>query len=179
MPKNILIISSSPRKGVNSDTLCDQFYVGVLDTGHNVEKIFLKDKNINYCTGCGYCNEHKKCSQHDDMAEILEKMVKADVIVLATPMYFYTISGQLKTFIDRCCARYTEISNKKFYYIFTAAEPSENAIKRAQIELGGFLACLENPTIVDEIHATGVWKGGDIYGTNYPQKAYAMGYAVN
>lgn len=112
MPKNILIISSSPRKGANSDTLCDQFYVGVLDAGHNVEKIFLKDKNINYCTGCGYCNEHKKCSQHDDMAEILEKMVKADVIVLATPMYFYTISGQLKTFIDRCCARYTEISNK-------------------------------------------------------------------
>ena len=89
MPKSILIISSSPRKGANSDTLCDQFYVGVLDAGHNVEKIFLKDKNINYCTGCGYCNEHKKCSQHDDMAEILEKMVKADVIVLATPMYFY------------------------------------------------------------------------------------------
>lgn len=178
MPKNIVIISSSPRKGANSDTLCDQFYVGALDAGHNVEKIFLKDKNINYCTGCGYCTDNHVCAQKDDMIDILEKLVKADIIVLASPIYFYTICGQLKTFIDRCCARYTEISNKTFYYIFTAADTNENAVKRAQTDLEGFLYCLENPNIAGELHALGVWKGGDIYGTDYPQKTYAMGKAI-
>ena len=178
MPKNIVIISSSPRKGANSDTLCDQFYVGAHDAGHNVEKIFLRDKNINYCTGCGYCTDNHVCAQKDDMIDILEKLVKADIIVLASPIYFYTICGQLKTFIDRCCARYTEISNKTFYYIFTAADTNENAVKRAQTDLVGFLYCLENPTIAGELHALGVWKGGDIYGTDYPQKAYAMGKAI-
>lgn len=178
MPKNVIIISSSPRKGANSDTLCDQFYVGVLDAGHTVEKIFINDKKINYCTGCGYCNTNKKCSQKDDMNEILDKMLAADIIVLATPIYFYTISGQLKTFIDRCCAKYSELSNKTFYYIFTAADTNENTVKRAQFELGGFLSCLNNPRIADEIHALGVWRGGDIYGTDFPQKAYAMGNAI-
>lgn len=178
MPKNVLIISSSPRKGANSDTLCDQFYVGVLDAGHKVEKIFLRDKNIHYCTGCGHCSKAKKCSQNDDMGEILEKAIKADVIVLATPIYFYTISAQLKTFIDRCCARYTELANKTFYYIFTAADTNENSVKRAQIELGGFLSCLKNPQIADEIHALGVWRGGDIYGTDFPQKAYSIGNSI-
>lgn len=178
MPKNIVIISSSPRKGANSDTLCDQFYVGALDASHNVEKIFLKDKNINYCTGCGYCTDNHVCAQKDDMIDILEKLVNADIIVLASPIYFYTICGQLKTFIDRCCARYTEISDKTFYYIFTAADINENAVKRAQTDLEGFLYCLENPNIAGELHALGVWKGGDIYGTDYPQKAYAMGKAI-
>lgn len=178
MPKNVIIISSSPRKGGNSDTLCDQFFVGALDAGHNVEKIFLKDKNINYCTGCGYCNSNKVCVQKDDMAEILDKLVNSDIIVLSTPIYFYTISGQLKTFLDRCCARYSEFSNKVFYFIFTAADSSSNAVKRAQIELDGFLFCLDNPQIADEIHALGVLIGGDIYGTSYPQVAYAMGRKI-
>ncbi len=89
MSKNVLIVSASPRKGGNSDLLCDQFIQGVLESKNQVEKIFLKDKDINYCTGCGACYEKEaNCSQTDDMGEILEKMIEADVIVLATPVYF-------------------------------------------------------------------------------------------
>lgn len=65
-----------------------------------MEKVFLTEKQIGYCRGCGVCNTTHVCVQKDDMAEILDKMVKADVIVLATPVYFYTMDGQLKTFID-------------------------------------------------------------------------------
>lgn len=97
MSKKVLILSSSPRRGGNSDTLCDEFLRGAQEAGHEVEKIFLKDKTIHYCTGCGVCNEGKPCPQKDDAPEIVRKMVAADVIVLATPVYFYTMSAQMKT----------------------------------------------------------------------------------
>ena len=100
--KKILIISSSPRRNGNSDTLCNEFMNGALESGNSVTKIFLKDKKINYCTGCGFCYENSKCSQKDDMTEILDQMIAADIIVFGSPIYFYTICGQLKTMIDRC-----------------------------------------------------------------------------
>lgn len=124
MSKKVLILSSSPRRGGNSDTLCDEFLRGAQEAGHEVEKIFLKDKTIHYCTGCGVCNEGKPCPQKDDAPEIVRKMVAADVIVLATPVYFYTMSAQMKTLIDRCCAGYLEIRDKEFYFIVAAAKPA-------------------------------------------------------
>jgi len=111
MSKNVLILSASPRKGGNSDLLCDQFLLGAEETGNQVEKIFVNDRTIAYCTGCGACFDRGNgCSQKDDMDEILDKMIAADVIVMATPVYFYTMNGQMKTLIDRTCSRYTEIS---------------------------------------------------------------------
>lgn len=93
MGKNILIISSSPRRG-NSDLLCDEFMRGATKSGHAVEKIRLAEKKINFCTGCEVCSTTKKpCPQKDDAAEIIEKMVQADVIVLASPVYFYAMSA--------------------------------------------------------------------------------------
>ena len=106
--KNVLILSSSPRRGGNSDTLCDEFMQGAIESGHRVEKVFLRDKTIHPCTGCGVCSQYKKpCPQKDDAAEIIGKMLAADVIVMATPVYFYTMSAQMKTLIDRCCGPYT------------------------------------------------------------------------
>ena len=118
MAKKVLIISSSPRKGGNSDMLCDEFMKGVLETGNEVEKIFLKEKVIHPCTGCSVCSMYgKPCPQKDDAAEIVEKMIAADVIVMATPVYFYTMCGQMKIMIDRCCARYTEITNNEIKFL--------------------------------------------------------------
>lgn len=122
MSKNVLVISASPRKGGNSDTLCDEFIRGAQESGNQAEKIFLASKNIKYCIGCGVCNTTHRCVQKDDMAEILDKMVEADVIVLATPVYFYTMDAQMKTLIDRTVPRYTEIQNKDFYFIVAAAD---------------------------------------------------------
>lgn len=73
MAKKVLILSSSPRRGGNSDTLCDEFMRGAMESGNEVEKIFLRDKIINYCTGCSTCSRYNKpCPQKDDTAEILE-----------------------------------------------------------------------------------------------------------
>lgn len=115
MSKKVLILSGSPRRNGNSDILCNEFKKGAEESGNEVEKIFLRDKNINYCTGCYACSKVGKCVQKDDMAEILQKMIDADVIVMSTPVYFYTMDGQMKTLIDRTVARYTKITNKEFY----------------------------------------------------------------
>lgn len=180
MSKKVLIISSSPRKGGNSDVLCDKFLEGVKSAGHDVEKVFLRDKKINYCVGCGLCttNDYTACSQKDDAFEIVEKMVNADVIVLATPVYFYTMCGQLKTLIDRCCARYTHMSNKDFYFIMTAADVNPSAMDRVLNELEGFMVCLNGAKPKGAIIATGVWQKGEVDSTIYPQQAFDMGKSV-
>lgn len=176
----VLIISSSPRKGGNSDTLCNSFAKGAADAGHSVNKIFLKDKKINYCTGCGFCNtnNYTACSQKDDMAEILNIMIDSDVIVFATPVYFYTMCGQMKTFIDRCCSRYTHILNKKFYYIITAADDNKDALNRTVEEFRGFLDCLDGAEEKGILYGSGVWEKTDVENTPYINEAYEMGKSI-
>lgn len=177
--KNVLILSSSPRRGGNSDTLCDQFMRGAIEAGHSVEKIFLRDKTINYCTGCSTCSMHgKPCPQKDDVAEILTKMVSADVIVMATPVYFYTMSAQMKTLIDRCCGLYTKMSNKEFYFIVTAAENDQPKMERTIDTFQGFLDCLNNPTIKGIVYGLGVWHVGDIKGNKSLAESYQMGKQI-
>lgn len=180
MSKRVLIISSSPRKGGNSDILCDEFLKGATDSGHNAEKIFLRDKKINYCTGCGFCNtnDYTKCSQQDDVNEIMDKMEAVDVIVFATPIYFYAISGQMKTFIDRICSRYTHLVNKEFYYIMTAADTSQGAIQFALGEFKGLMACLDNPIEQGYLFAGGVWQKDEVKATVYPKQAYELGKSI-
>ncbi len=180
MAKKVLIISSSPRKGGNSDVLCDEFARGAKESGNDVEKIFLKDKKINYCTGCGFCNtnDYTACSQNDDMKEILDKILKTDVIVFATPVYFYTMCAQMKTFIDRCCARYTKITGKDFYFIMTAADENKNAMDRVLEEFRGFLVCLDDVREKGAICAAGVWQKGDILSTDYIKEVYEKGKNV-
>lgn len=115
MSKNILILSSSPRVKGNSNALCDEFIKGAVETNHQVEKVVLAEKKINYCKGCYACRGDGRCAQKDDMAPILDAMVAADAIVLATPVYFYTMCAQMKTLIDRTVAQYTKITNKEFF----------------------------------------------------------------
>jgi multimeric flavodoxin WrbA len=179
MKKKVLVLSSSPRRGGNSDLLCDQFIDGSKEVGHVTEKIFLKDKKINYCTGCGSCIDRgKKCSQKDDMDEILDKMVAADVIVMATPVYFYTMCAQMKTLIDRTCSRYTKITNKDFYFIVTAADTNNQAMERTLEEFRGFTYCLEDPKEKGVIYGTGSWDKGEIKDMPVMEEAYEMGKAV-
>ena len=169
MAKKVLIISSSPRKGGNSDLLCDEFMKGAIEAGNEVEKIFLKDKTVHPCTGCSVCS---------DAVEIVEKMIAADVIVMATPVYFYTMCGQMKIMIDRCCARYTEITNKEFYFIIAAAENDKAMMERTIDGFRGFLDCLEGPLEKGTVYGIGAWKVGEIKDTPYMQEAYNMGKMV-
>ncbi len=176
MTKKVLILSASFRKHGNSDTLCDEFMRGAQEAGHNVEKIYVNDKHINYCRGCGVCNTTHKCVQKDDMAEILDKMVKADVIVMATPVYFYSMNGQMKTLIDRTVPRYTEISHKDFYFIVAAADNSHANMEKTLEGFRGFTEdCLDGAREKGIIYGTGAWNVGDIKGLPVMKEAYLAG----
>jgi multimeric flavodoxin WrbA len=179
MTKKVLVLSASPRRSGNSDLLCDQFMRGAREAGNQAEKIFLRDKKINYCTGCGACQENGgKCVQKDDMAEVLDKMIGAYAIVMATPVYFYTMNAQMKTLIDRTCARYTEIRNKDFYFIVAAADTSRRAMERTLEGFRAFTSCLSRPKEKGIIYGTGAWKMGDIKGSKAMTQAYEMGKKV-
>lgn len=179
MNRKVLILSSSPRKGGNSDVLCDRFAQGAKEAGNEVEKVFLKDYKVNYCTGCGVCIKGKPCPQKDDAAEIVQKMIDSDVIVMATPVYFYTMSAQMKTLIDRACARYMEIENKEFYFIMTAADPNKSALKRTLESLRGFTTCLSNADEKGVIYGTSLTEVGDVLKDSAVlEQAYNMGKKI-
>lgn len=177
--KNVLILSASPRKNGNSDILCDRFAQGAMESGHKTEKIFLASKEIHFCRGCSVCNTTGKCVQKDDMAEILDKMVKADVIVMATPVYFYAMDAQMKTLIDRTVPRYTEIRNKDFYFIMTAADTEKANLTRILEGFRGFTEdCLPGAKEAGILYGVGAWKIGEIQNTPAYDEAYEMGRKV-
>ncbi|MDU1892688.1 MAG: flavodoxin family protein [Dysgonomonas sp.] len=180
MTKKVLIISASSRRNGNSDTLCNQFMQGAEAAGHDVEKVFLRDKNIKYCTGCYTCEKTKGvCAYKDDMPELLQKMIDADVLVLSTPVYFYCMNAQLKTVIDRTVARYTEIKDKDAYLIATAGEDGMEAMEGTIASFRSFLDCLENVTEKGLILGHKVHEIGEVSQTPYMQQAYDAGSNIS
>lgn len=174
MMKKILILCGSPRKNGNSDILCDQFAKGAQEAGHRTEKVYLKDMKIGACVACYGCRETGRCVQKDDMEALLARIVDADVLVLATPVYFYTMSAQMKTMIDRTLPRYLEISDKEVYFIATAAEEAP-AIERTMDSLRGFTDCLPGAVVKGKIYGGGVYEKGEIEKMSVMQEAYAAG----
>lgn len=174
MGKKILVISGSPRRGGNSDLLCDALIRGAVDSGHTAEKVCLQDLRIGTCRACYGCRGTGACVQNDDMAALLDKMIASDVIVLATPVYFYSMDGQMKTMIDRTLPRYTQIQNKDFYFIATAAA-GEKAMARTIDALRGFTDCLPGAQVRGVLCGGGVYQKGEVEHTKYIKKAYDMG----
>ncbi|MGD0358187.1 MAG: flavodoxin family protein [Terracidiphilus sp.] len=178
MSKRVLILSSSPRKKGNSNALCDRFMEGAIEAKHQVEKVVLAEKKINYCTGCYACRGNGRCAQKDDMAQVLDSMMAADVIVMATPVYFYTMCAQMKTVIDRTVARYTKITKKEFYFIVTAADSNKAALERTIDGFRAFTSCLPGAKEKGVVYGTGAWEIGDILKNRAMKQAYEMGKAV-
>lgn len=179
MSKKVLILSGSPRKGGNSDLLCDEFMRGAQESGNDTEKIFVRSRKIAPCNACYYCSDNEgKCAIKDDMAEILDKMQQADVIVMSSPVYFYSIDAQMKAVIDRTVARWTNIPDKEFYYIMTAAEDSDTVMDCTLECFRGFAACLDNAREKGVIYGKGVYEAGEVKGKPVMQEAYEMGKRV-
>ena len=161
--KKVLILSGSPRKDGNSDLLCSEFMRGAQESGNEVQKIFVRSKKIVPCNACYYCRDHGgKCALNDDMSEILDAMQAADVIVMASPVYFYSIDAQMKIIIDRSLARWTNIPNKEFYFIMTCADDNRAAMACTLECFRGFTACLNGAKEKGVIYGTGVYRPGEV-----------------
>lgn len=178
MGKKVLILSGSPRKGGNSDLLCDEFAKGAKAAGNDVEKIRIAEKQIGYCRACYACKTNRRCVIQDDMAELLQKMIDADVLVLASPVYFYSIDAQLKTVIDRTVARWLEVKNKEFYYIVTAADEEQSSAESTLACFRGYADCVDGAKEMGVICGMGVYEKGTIQGHPAMAQAYDMGKNV-
>lgn len=178
MSKKVLILSGSPRKGGNSDILCDEFAKGANESGHTTEKIRIAEKNISYCKACYACKKDGICAIKDNMAEILQKIIDADVIVLASPVYFYSIDAQLKAVIDRTVARWTEVKNKEFYYIVTMADEDVSSADTTLACFKGYADCVSGAKERGVIIGNGMYEKGEICDTETMKKAYEMGKSI-
>ena len=177
--KKVLIISASPRKGGNSDLLCDEFARGAAKAGHEVEKIRLAEKKIGYCIGCYACHTVGKCFQQDDANAIIEKMLAADVIVLATPVYFYSMAAQLKALIDRSVSRWNDFDRFKgteFWHIITAADTNKKMMTATLEGLRGFMRdCMEGTIERGVLYGTGAYEKGEVRKLPVFREAYEAG----
>lgn len=176
MKKNILIISTSPRKGGNSDALADAFAKGVIEAGKQVEKINLYDKTIGFCKGCLACQKTGRCVISDDADRVAQMMLTADVIVFATPIYYYEMCGQMKTMLDRSNPLYSsDYMFRDIYLLAAAAEEDEHAMEGAIHGLSGWIACFEKARLAGTVFGGGVDEVGAIHGHYALEKAYEMG----
>lgn len=178
MGKKVLILSGSPRKDGNSDLLCEEFKKGAEEAGNVVEKIRVAEKNIGFCRGCYACKDGGVCAIKDDMAEVLQKMIDADVLVLASPVYFYSVDAQLKTLIDRTVARWLEVKDKELYYIVTMADEEEASAETTVACLRGYADCISGAREREVIVAGGVYQKGEVKNKQAMKKAYEAGKNV-
>ncbi len=180
MSKNVLVISSTLRKNGNSEVLAKEFAKGAEKSGNNVEFITLQEKEIKFCKGCLSCQKIGTCVIKDDSNEIVEKMKNADVIAFASPIYYYEMSGQLKTLLDRGNPLFT--SDYKFrdiYFLATAADTDSHAADIAINGIQGWISCFAKAQLKGNVLATGVESVGDIQNnTDSLKKVYEMGLSV-
>ena len=178
MSKNILVLAGSPRKHGNTDRLADEFIRGAQEAGHHVEKIYLKDQKINGCLGCGACQRNGgTCVQKDDMENICEKWLAADAVVLASPVYFYTWSAQIKAVLDRTFAIEQKVKDTNFYLISAGAAPTEDYMKLMLESFRSYIGCFRAGGNKEGGYVFGLGTNapGDVTETDAMAKAYELG----
>lgn len=181
MSKKILVICSSRRKGGNSDALAESFIEGARECGNDVEKVYLADGQISFCRGCLACQKEgaTECVMHDYAAQIVKKMEGADVIVFATPVYFYGMSGNLKTLLDRTNPLYDgDYKFTEIYLLATAADDAENAVDGTVKGITGWTDCFGRSSLCGVVFAGGVTEKGEIAGHPALSRAYSLGRSV-
>ncbi|MDE6201196.1 MAG: flavodoxin family protein [Clostridiales bacterium] len=177
--KKVIVVTSTPRNGGNSELLAKAFADGALSAGNDVQLISVRELNLKYCIGCLYCQSHDACVLKDDMNGLYEKLQNADVLVFATPVYFYSVCGQLKTFIDRLNPLYPR--QNKFtdvYLLATAADDAETAMDGALTAVQGWVDCFDGVSVKGVVRGVGVTEKGEIQNTRFIEQAYEMGKNV-
>ena len=176
--KNILFLTATPTVGGNGDALIGAAMEEAKEHGAKVHLIHIREKRIGFCRACDGCMRNDgTCVLNDDMEEILKLFQKADVLVLATPVYFYGISAQMKTFIDRTYPIWQHLGKKEVYYIISAGL-GEDILERSLGDLDGFVEHLEEYRIAGRIYATDVMEAGLVKNLDVFEKAYQMGALV-
>ena len=177
--KKVLIVSTTLRKGGNSQLLAEAFAAGAKEAGNQVEVVSLRDKNIAFCRGCFACQKIGKCIIKDDANEIADKICEADVVVWATPIYYYEMSGQMKTMIDRANSLYSrDYKFREVYLLSCAADDAPETDAGASKGVQGWVDCFEKATFCGKLFVGGVNGVGEIAAKDGLTQAFEMGKSI-
>lgn len=173
--KKIIVIYTSMRRG-NSERLGDAFSKGAEAAGHDVEKIYLRDQTIQYCTGCEACEHTGRCVINDDAEKIVRKMVWADVVALALPVYFGNIPGQLKTLFDRMNAVFRQPYRfRKVVVLAIADQNRPEMFDGVWQSVESWLLAFPKAALAEKIGVGGVNRRGEIEGHAALRQAEDLG----
>jgi multimeric flavodoxin WrbA len=178
MGKKVLILSGSPRKNGNTDALCQKFKQGAESAGHLVDLVRLSELELKACIGCNVCRtKGRQCVFPDAMTNLIARLEVADVVVLATPVYFYGVTAQMKTFMDRMYAHH-ELVNKTYYLLVVGAAPEAQYFELISNSLKAFVSCLGPSDTREVIYGTGVTQVGDIQSNPAMEQAHRAGLNI-
>lgn len=179
MSKKVVVISTSIRANSNSEDLAKSFADGATYAGNEVDFITLKDKQISFCKGCLACQQTGKCVIKDDVTKIMDKVIGSDIVVWATPIYYYEMSGQMKVLIDRLNPMFSmDYKFRDVYFLATAAEDGEYVYEKALSGLNGWIDCFDKAKLKGYVFCGGVTMGGEISDNAKLKEAYDMGTGV-
>ena len=179
MSKKVLVISTSLRTKGNSAALAAAFAEGAKEAGHEVETVSLAGKKLEFCRGCFVCQTTRKCVIQDDASLIARKMLTADVLVFSTPIYYYEMSGQMKTMLDRANPLFpSDYAFRDVYLLAVAADEDEKAMEGAVKGMSGWIACFPKARLAGTLFGGGVTNVGDIAGKTVLDAAREMGRKI-
>ena len=173
----VLVITTSLRAKSNSDRLAEELIRGAKDAGHEVEQISLKGKEIRFCIGCLSCQKTQKCVLKDDAVRIAEKVKEAETLVYVTPIYYYEMSGQMKTLLDRMNPLYpSDYKFRKVYMLSVAAEDEDYVPEKAVSGLQGWVDCFEKAELAGTLFCGGISDPNEATGRSVElDEAYQFG----
>ncbi|MHA2122992.1 MAG: flavodoxin family protein [Promethearchaeota archaeon] len=158
----VLGIVGSPRIGGNTDTLVDEVLAGAAEAGASTEKIILNKLEIKPCQACNSCYKTGQCTQKDDMAELLDKMVESDLWILGTPVYWWGPTAQFKAFLDRWYhPKHQEFKGKRVIMVVPLGGGSETYARHTTGLLEDVFSYL-NIELVEKVLAPGFNRRGDV-----------------
>lgn len=175
----IVVLTGSPRKNGNSAYLAEQFIKGAEEKGHEVFRFDCAFKQVEPCRACNRCGMDGPCIFNDDFQELRPRLIEADMVVFATPMYYFSISAQMKRVIDRFYAINGQIkgAHKKAAFLMTYADTARKEAEPMLVHYHTLMDYL-GWTSVGEVVAAGVWTAGSVRNTDYPQQAYRLGRSL-
>lgn len=174
-PMKVVVLTGSPRKNGNTNTLAARFIEGAKAAGHEVFRFDAAEAKVSPCRACNACGMNGPCVLKDDFEQLREKLVEADVIAFATPMYYFGFSAQLKAVIDRFYALAGRLHTPKRCVLMMAYADTDARKRRVLTDYYELLLDYHGWTDAGRVIAPGCWPAGAINATDLPQKAYTLG----
>ena len=175
----IVVLTGSPRRNGNSAYLAERFIKGAEEKGHEIFRFDCAFRRVEPCRACNRCGMDGPCVIQDDFAELRPRLVEADMVVFATPMYYFGVSAQMKRVIDRFYAINGQIkgARKKAAFLMTYANTAEREAEPMLLHYRVLLEYLGWES-AGEVVAPGVWTAGSVKRTGYGEMAYKLGKSI-